>query len=148
MAISVPSITEEWREQKFQLLNTVEMKRLRRFSQIRKCARGESLVRIDDVGPDFTILLAGSEEIALMVVGRLPRQATGYPALQVEESGCSCGAGSRVQHAALSYGLYHSAFGCGAYHSRPSAGREGRSCWPDSAISFQKSCADQGTSSP
>lgn len=83
MAISVPSITEERREQKLQLLDTVEMKRLRWFSQIRRCARGESRVRIGDVGPDFNILLAGSEEIALTVVGRSAGQAAGYLALQV-----------------------------------------------------------------
>jgi hypothetical protein len=64
-------------------MDTVEMKRLRRFSQIRKDAGGESLVRIGDVGPDSNIVSAGSEEVSPMVVGRSAEQAAGYLALQV-----------------------------------------------------------------
>jgi thioredoxin reductase (NADPH) len=58
-----PSIIDTRRAQMFPILADAEIERMRRFGEARSYRAGEALAKVGEVGPGFTIILAGEVDI-------------------------------------------------------------------------------------
>src|SRR5712672_451501 len=58
-----PSIIDTRRAQMFPILADAEIERMRRFGEPRSYAKGDALAKVGEVGPGFTIILAGEVDI-------------------------------------------------------------------------------------
>src|SRR6202049_943004 len=63
MSVPAPSIIDARRHQMFPTLAPAEVERLRRFGVLRSYGAGEALVKVGEVGPGLTIILAGEVQI-------------------------------------------------------------------------------------
>ena len=63
MSVPAPSIIDTRRHQMFPTLASAEIERLRRFGVLRSYGAGEALVKVGEVGPGLTIILAGEVQI-------------------------------------------------------------------------------------
>ena len=63
MSVPAPSIIDTRRHQIFPTLASAEIERLRRFGALRSYGAGEALVKVGEVGPGLTIILAGEVQI-------------------------------------------------------------------------------------
>src|SRR6266550_1846413 len=63
MSVPAPSIIDTRRHQMFPTLASAEIERLRRSGVLRSYGAGEALVKVGEVGPGLTIILAGEVQI-------------------------------------------------------------------------------------
>lgn len=63
MATATPSVIETRRHQVFPILEPAEIERVRRFGEIRRYKAGEALATVGEVGPGFTLVLAGAVDV-------------------------------------------------------------------------------------
>jgi thioredoxin reductase (NADPH) len=64
MPAPVQPIIETRRHQMFPTLEPAEIERVRRFGEVRAYGAGEALVRVGEVGPGLTIVLAGKVDVS------------------------------------------------------------------------------------
>jgi thioredoxin reductase (NADPH) len=63
MSVPAHSIIDSRRHQMFPSLATAEIERMRRFGVLRSYGAGQALVKVGEVGPGLTIILAGEVQI-------------------------------------------------------------------------------------
>jgi thioredoxin reductase (NADPH) len=63
MSIPAQSIINTRRDQMFPVLDPVEIERMRRFGRVRSYDVGEALVKVGEIGPGLTVILAGKVDI-------------------------------------------------------------------------------------